>query len=307
MGRVVVTGGGGFIGSHLVHRLTKAGAHDVAVFDLPHGDVRDPAAVAEALAGASVVFHLAALGGGQLGRDGHDAAAVFETNVTGTFNVLAGAAQAGVGRVVFTSTYEVYGEPVDLPVDESHPLLALSSFAASKAAAEAYCRAFRRERGLNSVVLRLAEVFGPLDGIGPIPQWIHSAHQGQNLEVARERISDFVWVGQVTEALMRAGEIEGTLPTINVGSGTGVRHVDVARRVVAAAGCSSHVRSLPATDLRPLRFVADVRRMRDLLKIEPPLDPLAQLESLLPTPPSQAAALPLTTRFGTVPALREVN
>jgi nucleoside-diphosphate-sugar epimerase len=303
MGRVVVTGGDGFIGSHLRRRLALAGARDVTVFDLPHGDVREPHAVASALRGASVVYHLAALSGRR--ATAAEPAAVFETNVKGTFNVLEAAAQARVGRVVFASTYEVYGEPVDLPVDESHPLLALSSFAASKAAAEAYCRAFRRERGLDSVVLRLAEVYGPDDAAGPIPAWISRATDGQNLEVARERISDFVWIDQVVEALLRAAQLEGSVPTINVGSGTGLRHVDVARRVVASAGSASHVRALPAADLRPLRFVADVRRMRDVLHIEPPLDPLSHLELLLPAP--TAAEVPLLTRFSPMPALRGVN
>src|SRR5688572_2390424 len=107
MGRVVVTGGGGFIGRHLLRRLSTAGVRDVRVFDLPQGDVRDANAVARALEGASLVYHLAALPGS---RALVDDAAVFETNVTGTFNVLLAAARAHVERVIFASSYEVYGE-----------------------------------------------------------------------------------------------------------------------------------------------------------------------------------------------------
>ena len=301
MGRVVVTGGDGFIGRHLARRLALSGLRDVTLFDLPKGDVRDAKAVGAALRGASVVYHLAALSSCLPGQT----TTVFETNVLGTLNVLEAAAREGVTRVVFTSSYEVYGEPVDLPVDESHPLLALSSFGASKAAAEAYCRAYRRERGLDTVVLRLGEVFGPDDRAGLIPGWIARATDGQNLEVARDRISDFVWVGQVVEALVRAAQLEAAVPTINVGSGTGVRHVDVARRVVTAAGSASHVRALPAVDQRPLRFVADVRRMRELLRIEPPLDPLAQIDQLLPSQADAATETPLLTRL--TPALKAMN
>ncbi|HEU5318509.1 MAG TPA: NAD-dependent epimerase/dehydratase family protein [Chloroflexota bacterium] len=297
MGRVVVTGGAGFVGGHLVRRLLRSADTEVVVLDLPGrrpaqwleggsaarvdylaGDVRDAQTVARALRGAEAVYHLAAR------ADGTHAG--FETNVIGTVNVLEAAARYRVGRVVFASTYEVYGEPIDLPVDESHPLLALSCYGASKAAAEAYCRAYRREHGLDSVVLRLSEVYGPYDAAGPIPAWLSGAARGQNVEVRGDRTADFIWVGHVVDALVRAAGLEARVPTINVGSGTGVRLADAARRAVAAVGGQSHVRVLPegigedGRGPRPARFVADVRRMRELLRIEPPLDPLAQLESL---------------------------
>src|SRR5687767_9931509 len=100
MGRVVVTGGDGFIGSHLTRRLALSGVRDVTVFDLPEGDVRDIQAVGTALRGASVVYHLAALSSCLPG----ETTTVFETNVLGTLNVLEAAAREGVARVVFAST-----------------------------------------------------------------------------------------------------------------------------------------------------------------------------------------------------------
>jgi nucleoside-diphosphate-sugar epimerase len=301
---VLVTGGAGFIGSHLVARLLRS-AREVTVLDLPgrrvsglpagaagrvryvEGDVRDEQIVASALRGAQVVYHLAALQPG--GKNGVPDADVFSTNVVGTFNVLSAGLRSGVRRVLFTSTYEVYGEPADLPVDESHPLLAMSCYAASKAAAEVECRAFRREHGLDTVVLRLADVYGSEDAAGPVGSWVARARAGQNLEVLGDRTSDFIWVNDAVEALVRAGAMDGTAPTINVGSGTGARHADVARRIVAAAGSRSHVRILPASELKPVRYVSDVRRMRQVLRIEPALDPLAHLEDLL-APPAVPAA-----------------
>src|SRR5207248_10684264 len=120
----------------------------------------------------------------------------FSTNVVGTFNVLSSAARLGVRRVVFASSREVYGEPISLPVDEEAPLLAINSYGASKAAGEAYCRAFRREFGLQTTVLRLANVYGPRDVGRVIPLWLQHASARQDLLVYGGRqVIDFVWIG----------------------------------------------------------------------------------------------------------------
>src|SRR5216683_958834 len=195
--RIVVTGAAGFIGSHLVDRLLADGAAAVVGFDnfsrgrlgnlqhlrdeprfqLIEGDVRCWPDISRALSGANLVYHLAAqstvLGAIQ------EATYTFETNVQGTFNVLRGAVQAQARRVVFASSRQVYGEPIALPVDEDSPLLAINSYAASKVAGEAYCRAFRREFGLETVILRLANVYGPRDVGRVIPLWVAQANAGQ--------------------------------------------------------------------------------------------------------------------------------
>src|SRR5207302_7231418 len=97
--------------------------------------------------------------------------------------VLRAAARYGVARVVFASSREVYGEPIDLPVDEDAPLLAINTYGASKAAGEAFCRAFRREFALQTVVLRLANVYGPRDIGRVIPLWVGNALDGRQLTV----------------------------------------------------------------------------------------------------------------------------
>src|SRR5712691_4119163 len=118
----------------------------------------------------------------------------FETNVVGTFNVLRGAVEQGVPRVLFASSREVYGEPISLPVDEESPLLAINSYGASKVAAEAYCRAFRREYGLHTVILRLANVYGPRDHGRVIPLWLQQALAGEDLRVhGGKQVIDFLW------------------------------------------------------------------------------------------------------------------
>ncbi|TME33210.1 MAG: SDR family NAD(P)-dependent oxidoreductase [Chloroflexi bacterium] len=179
--RVVVTGGAGFIGSHLIDRLLADDNTEVLVLDnlsrgrltnlarwqgnprldVVQADVRDAQSFQALLYGSDIVYHLAAQS--TVMGAVNDLGYTFSTNVVGTFNVLTAAAHHGVRRVVFTSSREVYGEPISLPVDEESPLLAANSYGASKAAGEAYCRAFRREFGLQTAVLRLANVYGPRD------------------------------------------------------------------------------------------------------------------------------------------------
>jgi UDP-glucose 4-epimerase len=319
-GKVVVTGGAGFIGSHLVDRLLGDGHRHVVVFDdfsrgrlsnlarhadnpaleVVTGDVRDAAHVGAALRGAAVVFHLAARRGPSGVTDDHGPAAdevdghdeTFTTNVIGTVNVLRGAVLAGARRVVFVSSQEVYGEPVALPVDEDHPLMATSLYGASKAAGEAYCRAFRRVYGLTTVVLRLAHVYGPRDTRRPIAGWLEQASAEQALSVRGGRqLMDLVWIEQVVDALVRVAATDGALPPINVASGTGTRAADLARRIARLAQGQPAVQLLPGTEAGAPRFVASVERMRAMLKIEPPLDPLAYLPRLFPAPPAAAAGL----------------
>src|SRR3954454_15608470 len=185
--KIVVTGGAGFIGSHLVDRLLTNTRARIMVFDnlstgrlgnlaaqisnsrLDYvvGDVRDAKTVESLLREAALVYHIAAKW--QASEPEPDSDDMFTTNVVGTLNVLRAAKQQGVERVVFTSSCEAYGAPAMLPVDEGHPLLAVGFYGASKAAAEAYCRAYLRHCGLKTIILRLGQVYGPRDSASLIP------------------------------------------------------------------------------------------------------------------------------------------
>lgn len=301
--RVVVTGGAGFLGSHLVDRLLTETHAEVVVLDNLHrgrltnlaqhtdsprlsiiqGDIRNADLVSETLRGATVVYHLAAQSTVMGAVEDLDYS--FSTNVVGTFNVLRAASRESVRQVVFASSREVYGEPIELPVDEGQPLLAINFYGASKVMGEAYCRAFRRAYGLNTVILRLANAYGPRDFGRVIPLWVRQATDGQDLTVyGGKQVLDFVWVGQVVEAFMRTAELEGPTPPINIGSGTGTRIVDLARRIRLMAGSHSQVQLVPARAVEVTQYVARVDRMRQLLSIEPPSDPLAYLPELVPAP-----------------------
>src|SRR5262249_33091993 len=151
-------------------------------------------------------------------------------------------------------------------VDEDSPLLAINSYGASKAAGEAYCRAFRREFGLRASVLRLTNVYGPRDVGRVIPRWIERAATGRELTVyGGNQVLDFVWVGQTVEALVRAAGLDVPLPPINIGSGTGTRLVDLARRIARLADTPGRLSIQQARVLDVTRFIANVDRMRHLL------------------------------------------
>ncbi len=302
-GKVLVTGGAGFIGSHLVERLLHDGAEEVVVLDnlrrgrlenlescssdprlqIHEGDIRNPDALAEAMQGAQVVYHLAAQS--NVMGSGTDVDYSFSTNVVGTYNVLRAASRHAVRRVIFSSSREVYGEPIGLPVDEGDPLLPINAYGASKLAGEAYCRAFRHVFGLQTVILRFANVYGQRDHGRVIPLWLAQAAAGEALPVyGGKQLIDFVWIGDTVEALVRAATLDGPLPPINVGSGTGTRIVDLARRIARLTGAHGELKVLPARPVEVTRFVASVDRMREILGIEPPLDPLVHLPKLLAAP-----------------------
>jgi len=227
--RALVTGGAGFIGSHLVDALVARGDEVTVVDDLSTGrreflnpaaqlvehDIRESFVVA-----ADAVFHLAAQAdvGTSVARPVFDA----EVNVLGTLNVLEAARAAGA-RVVFSSTGgAIYGE-VDAPADEDAPLRPVSPYGMAKLAAEAYVQGWNRVHGTQHVVLRFANVYGPrqsatLEG-GVIAIFLERLAAGEETLIFGdgEQTRDFVHVGDVVRALLRAAMRDGGV--FNVGTG----------------------------------------------------------------------------------------
>ena len=181
LGKVLVTGADGFIGSHLTEALVKAG-HDVRVFvlynsfnswgwldhsdekirdqlDVFAGDVRDPHGVRTAMDGCDTVLHLAALI--SIPYSYHSPAAYVDTNVKGTLNIVQAAQDLGVKRVVVTSTSEVYGTAQFVPITEEHPLQGQSPYSASKIGADQIALSFHRAFGTPVSVIRPFNTYGP--------------------------------------------------------------------------------------------------------------------------------------------------
>jgi len=225
---ILVTGGAGFIGSHLTERLVEQG-HRVTVLDdlstgreenIAHlrgqvrfvkGSITDRALLQEVLQGVEVVFHEAALG--SVPRSVEDPLTTHEVNVTGTFNVLLAARDAGVRRVVYAASSSAYGDTPTLPKGESMLPNPLSPYAVSKLVGEYYCQVFTRVYGLETVSLRYFNVFGPRQNpdsqyAAVIPKFITSALRGEPLTVFGdgEQSRDFTYIENVVQANLLAME-----------------------------------------------------------------------------------------------------
>lgn len=286
--KVVVTGGAGFIGSHLTDALVAQG-HAVCVVDnlvagkleqinleakFVRRDVRDIRALVEAFSGIDTVFHLAALP--RVPRSIEDPVGTRQVNLYGTMNVLAVAQAAGVRRVIFASSSSVYGDPVSLPVCEDAPLNPLSPYAEQKRDAEVACRIWSQLNRVQTVCLRFFNVYGRrLDPSGPyalvIGKFISQRLHDEPLTVCGdgEQSRDFTHVCDVVRAGVTAMDIpdefaQGT--AINIGCG---KPVAVNRIAELIGGSNWPVVHLPVRKGEPRRTHADITLARQILEWEP--------------------------------------
>jgi len=241
--RFLVTGGAGFIGSHLVDALLDAG-HEVAIADHLHrsprpwvgaalqrgaqlhvADVRDLASVKRAFDAArpEVVMHLAAQV--DVRRSIQDPAFDAQVNVAGTVSVLEAARDVGTRRVLLASTAAVYGDPATLPIDEETPIAPLSPYGTSKAAAEWYLSQYTRLHGISTLALRMANVYGPRQDphgeAGVVSIFCGIAADGGRATVFGDgrQTRDYVYVEDVVAAWLKAAESDLT-GAMNVSTGT---------------------------------------------------------------------------------------
>ena len=249
---VLVTGAGGFIGSHLVERLVTMGARTRAFVHyrangswgwLDHsfckddievigGDVRDRDSLIQAMQGVQVVFHLAALIG--IPYSYHSPLSYVHTNVEGTLNVLQAARQLGVGSVIHTSTSEVYGTACYVPIKETHPLQGQSPYAASKIGADKLAESFFHSYGLPVVTIRPFNTFGPRQSARAVIPTIVS--QCLTSEVVRlgnlQPTRDMNYVTDTVEGFVRAAcSPEAIGRTVNLGSGQEISVENLAKLI----------------------------------------------------------------------------
>ncbi len=286
--RVLVTGGAGFIGSHLVDRLLDAGyavrvlddfstgkrenlAGRLSRIELIEGDVRERGLVARAVDGCWGVAHLAAIA--SVSRSFEAPEETVAVNTGGTQAVLAAAALAGARRVVFSSTCAVYGDAAEPPIAEEAPTAPLSPYAASKLAAERLLLEAAEDGRLQPAVLRFFNVYGPRqdaasDYAGVIAAFMERAVAGEPVTVYGdgEQTRDFVFVGDVTRACRMALEREeaGAGP-INIGAGAETSVNAIAEEVARAAGRALEVRREAAREGDVRRSRAAVARAREAL------------------------------------------
>jgi UDP-glucose 4-epimerase len=246
----LVTGGSGFIGSHVVERLLGAGA-EVRVLDkvvrhenLPpanggvqvlEADVTDPDAVGQAADGVAGVFHMAVL---PLGPTIENPRLGLDVNVVGTFNVIE-AAERARAKVVFSSASSVYGDTHET-MDESHPLGARTMYGASKIAGEYLLRAFNDRSGLPYVTLRYMNVYGPRQQGGLVMSVLNRLLAGERPVIAGDGSAsfDFVHVADVADANVRAMESDVSGEELNVGSGGEASVREVVEKLIELTGAA---------------------------------------------------------------------
>ena len=262
--RVLVTGAGGFIGSHLTERLVESGATVRALVhynalgsrgwleESPHksemkivaGDICDRDSVKAASQDVEVIFHLAALIA--IPYSYHAPSSYVRTNVEGTLNVLQAAREQKVKRIVHTSTSEVYGTARYVPIDEAHPLQGQSPYSASKIAADKMAEAFHCSFGLPVVTVRPFNTFGPRQSArAVIPTII-----GQSLKDGKARLGnlqptrDLNFVSNIVDGFLAAGS-EGVAngQTVNLGSGREISIGDLAKLIGKLTGRSITIES----------------------------------------------------------------
>jgi nucleoside-diphosphate-sugar epimerase len=267
----LVTGGAGFIGSHLVERLLDEG-YRVRVLDnfstgtrhnltsligrdgfaLIEGDVRDLRTVEAACADVEVVFHQAAMG--SVPRSMREPVLATEHNVLGTVHVLEAARRAGVRRVVFASSSSVYGERTgDAAARETDPLAPISPYAVTKLADELYGRVWATVFGVETVGLRYFNVFGPRQDPGSdyaavIPRFIVRALNGLPLDVHGDgrQARDFTYVDNVVEANLAAAQAADVAgESFNIGCGQAVPLLGLIETLTRALGRSVQYRHTP--------------------------------------------------------------
>lgn len=276
--RVVVTGALGFIGTHLVSCLQRSG-HNVGGIDVSnpsnpwYGDIRD-SRIADYFTGADIVYHLAAES--SVLRAESDRALSFATNVSGTLQVLKAAAVAGVRRVVFASSREVYGQAHSIPVPESTELRPRNHYGATKAAAEMFCRA---TRDVEVTVLRLSNVYGPGDRGRVTTEFINAALNVQPLTIfGSGKILDLLWIEDAVDALCRATVYPVAGRVLNIGSGIPVHLTELADQIVRLTGSCSQIQMAAPRGMEVDSYLADISLAKRLLDFKPKTDLTTGLE-----------------------------
>jgi len=293
---ILVTGAGGFIGSHLVEALTIQGARVRAfvrynsrgdpgllrflpsqVFsqvEVVAGDLRDPQAVRSAVADCQVVLHLGALI--SIPYSYFHPMEVAETNFMGTLNVLMACRDLGVERLIHTSTSEVYGTALQIPITESHPLQGQSPYSASKIGADKMAESFYCAYQLPVVTVRPFNTFGPRQSArAVIPAIITQALTQATVRLGKlDTTRDFTFVQDTVNGFIKAIQAKGVEGSqFNLGTGAEIRVGDLANIIIQKVGRPVTV-SVDSLRLRPersevLRLISDNRLARERLGWQP--------------------------------------
>jgi UDP-glucose 4-epimerase len=300
--RTLVIGGGGFIGSHLVAALLERGARVrvlerarkdrlLSVPEHPHlewleGDLGNTHDVRGALAGADVVYHLASTAEPQSSND--NPAFDIQSNLCGAICLLEQMRKAPKVTLVFASSGgTVYGLPMQTPIVETHPTEPQCSYGIVKLAIEKYLALFSMLYGIDYRVLRLANPYGPGQEVnrtqGVIGVFLSRVLQGQTLEVWGDGtvVRDYIYIGDVIAALLKAAAYRGATNVFNVGSGRGHNLLEIIELIERVTGKAATVRFGSRRECDVMVSVLGIQRAKEELGWEPTTTLEAGLEATL--------------------------
>jgi len=257
--KVLVTGAGGFIASHLVEELVRVGADVRALvkynsaggvgnlkqlppetykaLEIISGDIRDVEGIKKAIAGTSVVFHLGALI--SIPYSYENPREYLDTNTVGTFNVLEASKENKIEKLIVTSTSEVYGTARYKPIDENHPLQAQSPYSASKIAAEKFVESFHKSYNLPVAIIRPFNAYGPRQSMRAIiPTIVAQALTQDKIKLGSlYPTRDFTYVKDTVDGFIKIAESESSCgEVINIGSGKTVSMGELEKMVETILG-----------------------------------------------------------------------
>ena len=289
--RALITGGAGFIGSHLAEGLLSSGWDAVVLDDLstgleenvPHGvelvvgNAMDSAILDTLVPRCDAIFHLAAVSSVQESLD--KPLGVHDINLTMTLGLLEAAVRHKVKRFVFSSSAAVYGDTAGRPAREDMTLRPLSHYAVQKLASEHYCGVYRRLYGLNAICLRYFNIFGPRQRAdstysGVIARFIDKAKKGQPITIYGDgsQIRDFCPVGNVVSANIAAATVSETsagLGIFNIGTGRSISLANLAATISSACPVPLEVVFGPARLGEIHTSIADIESARQGIGFEP--------------------------------------
>lgn len=303
--KILVIGGAGFVGSHIVDQLTKEPVAEIVVLDnfvrgrranlagaekdkrvrVVEGDIMDVELLRRLIRDADCVFHLAAL---WLYECVHEPRAALEVNVVGTYNVIEAAQAAGVKRLIYSSSASVYGDALAIPMTEEHPFNNRTMYGATKIAGEQFLRTFNQQHGLSYVGLRYMNIYGPrMDYKGAyvsvIMKVLDRIEQGQPPIIFGHgsQSYDFIHVADVARANILALKSDVSDECFNIGTGTRTTISDLVAHLLRITGSDLQPEYRPETGMFVSHRVGSTEKAERLLRFKATVPLVEGLKSVV--------------------------
>lgn len=281
--KIGITGGSGFIGTHVVNMLKTK--HDIVVFDRTKpkiegikfisGNIVDDS-IKEVFEKCDIIIHLAAAVGVKITEE--DPVLTLDTNILGTKNVLEACKENNVKKIILASSSEVYGEPLKTPIDETDPVIPITNYGASKVAAEEYVKAYSSRFGIKYSILRFFNAYGPGQSKDfVIPEFVSKASKNEPILIhgSGSQIRAFCHVNDIVNGISLSIE-NGDNEIMNIGNDNEpITIFELAKKIVSITNSKSDIRFVPFADSNRKRNreiinrIPDIRKAKKILSYEP--------------------------------------